>query len=131
MLNKLLKRCMPWMDKGRWYKFSFDYDATDHTYSNVKIDPSLTFENSASGAVPVFDIHANGRVKILGNGFFNVSDIGEGQEASTGQDVFSLTGGTPRYRIDSTNGVGWRVALTSYSPSAHYDFYFWANIEVI
>ena len=20
MLNKLLKRCMPWMDKGRWYK---------------------------------------------------------------------------------------------------------------
>ena len=21
MLNKLLKRCMPWMDKGRWYHF--------------------------------------------------------------------------------------------------------------
>lgn len=22
MLNKLLKRCMPWMDKGRWYRCS-------------------------------------------------------------------------------------------------------------
>lgn len=23
MLNKLLKRCMPWMDKGRWYNIVF------------------------------------------------------------------------------------------------------------
>lgn len=26
MLNKLLKRCMPWMDKGRWYHVEFKVD---------------------------------------------------------------------------------------------------------
>lgn len=24
MLNKLLKRCMPWMDKGRWYSIRLE-----------------------------------------------------------------------------------------------------------
>jgi len=29
MLNKLLKRCMPWMDKGRWYKLVLKGTGTD------------------------------------------------------------------------------------------------------
>lgn len=28
MLNKLLKRCMPWMDKGRWYKLVLSGNGT-------------------------------------------------------------------------------------------------------
>lgn len=44
MLNKLLKRCMPWMDKGRWYKVvlvpsSDSYvigDGTDPVYQNAE-----------------------------------------------------------------------------------------------
>jgi len=43
MLNKLLKRCMPWMDQGRWYKlvlqgtganFIVDKDLSDQVFYN-------------------------------------------------------------------------------------------------
>ena len=46
MLNKLLKRCMPWMDKGRWYKivleptnnYSFAVAAgTDPAFQNAVV----------------------------------------------------------------------------------------------
>ena len=43
MLNNLLKRCMPWMDKGRWYKlvlqgtginFIVETDLSDQVFCN-------------------------------------------------------------------------------------------------
>lgn len=40
MLNKLLKRCMPWMDKGRWYK--------------VVLEPSNGSYVVGAGTDPVF-----------------------------------------------------------------------------
>lgn len=30
MLNKLLKRCMPWMDKGRWYHVRTEGNIVTH-----------------------------------------------------------------------------------------------------
>lgn len=37
MLNKLLKRCMPWMDKGRWYHVEYEFDSNNQlTY--IKYD---------------------------------------------------------------------------------------------
>ena len=56
MLNKLLKRCMPWMDKGRWYKIvlkptnnqSFAIAAgTDPAFQNAVVSFSLN-ENEDS-----------------------------------------------------------------------------------
>ena len=59
MLNKLLKRCMPWMDKGRWYKlvlqgtgntFIVDKELSDpifykaHASFNAD-DATITIEN--------------------------------------------------------------------------------------
>ncbi len=40
MLNKLLKRCMPWMDKGRWYHISAISrgDTVTVKYDNALID---------------------------------------------------------------------------------------------
>lgn len=48
MLNKLLKRCMPWMDKGRWYKISVTGNTPDSLH--VDYDPifsSVTFDLGA------------------------------------------------------------------------------------
>lgn len=45
MLNKLLKRCMPWMDKGRWYCV----DATD--LDNIKHDTLFSTVNYEDGVL--------------------------------------------------------------------------------
>ena len=40
MLNKLLKRCMPWMDKGRWYHVRINEDGStimDEIFDHVEI----------------------------------------------------------------------------------------------
>lgn len=44
MLNKLLKRCMPWMDKGRWYhiRVEGEYVSEDEvTLKNVEFDDRM------------------------------------------------------------------------------------------
>lgn len=43
MLNKLLKRCMPWMDKGRWHKIRIDGELVNNVFNitNVSYDKSL------------------------------------------------------------------------------------------
>ena len=43
MLNKLLKRCMPWMDKGRWYQIKFGGSSPETLV--FKSDPIFTNVN--------------------------------------------------------------------------------------
>jgi len=45
MLNKLLKRCMPWMDKGRWYHVRINEDGStimDEIFDHVEIPDGNT-----------------------------------------------------------------------------------------
>lgn len=54
MLNKLLKRCMPWMDKGRWYHIGIKADmiegalsVTDITYDETMFSsPDITYDET-------------------------------------------------------------------------------------
>lgn len=48
MLNKLLKRCMPFMDKGRWYKLTINCDANMQLL-DYKIPDSWTISQNESG----------------------------------------------------------------------------------
>lgn len=47
MLNKLLKRCMPWMDKGRWYKLVLTGTSDNYVVDHDKSD-SIFMDTSSS-----------------------------------------------------------------------------------
>lgn len=79
MLNKLLKRCMPWMDKGRWYQIrvtgdnmesaQFDYDPvfSDVTYITGET-PLVTVSLAKPQNYQVIDIKFVGQRGGVSNG---------------------------------------------------------------
>lgn len=86
MLNKLLKRCMPWMDKGRWYKIDVGLDSL----GELKIDHDPIFSNVSMEGPVLSAVFANidsyqvVDVKFVGkNGFLsigpNISISSQGQ----------------------------------------------------
>lgn len=81
MLNKLLKRCAPWMDKGRWYKITFGGDSPDTL--EFKFDPifeNVNYVGFSDGNITIgadFAVNENNLhvidVKFVGEpGFYNV-----------------------------------------------------------
>lgn len=60
MLNKLLKRCMPWMDKGRWYQIRVSGTSIEDV--NIVSDPVFSaVDLGTAGGMPAvnFSIPAN------------------------------------------------------------------------
>lgn len=63
MLNKLLKRCMPWMDKGRWYHIRATtlggISVLDHdTMLDVSVDgDQIVIDFNSDHVVSLIDYH--------------------------------------------------------------------------
>ena len=64
MLNKLLKRCMPWMDKGRWYKIVLEPSSgtyvigagTDPAFQNVIVN----YAHDTAAGYTAIDLNGSG-----------------------------------------------------------------------
>lgn len=56
MLNKLLKRCMPWMDKGRWYSIRVVGSDPSNLRTVFNSDEILSAEISISSGNPAMTV---------------------------------------------------------------------------
>ena len=68
MLNKLLKRYMPWMDKGRWYKVVLEPSNGSYVVG-VGSDPAYHNTN------PLFEQDDQGNVIIVLHSGISVRDV--------------------------------------------------------
>ena len=92
MLNKLLKRCMPWMDKGRWYKIDVGLDSQgalkidhDPIFSSVSMDgPVLSAVFANNDTYHVVDVKFVGK-----DGFLSIGP--NVTMSSTGEHTLDIT----------------------------------------
>lgn len=112
MLNKLLKRCMPWMDKGRWYHVKIEGD-TESGY-NVSHDNIFS------------------RYEVTGNGYLDLF-FGDPEPKKTLVDIkviphnatgsYVLDGNYLQFEVEIVNNDGYAIEIRLHDGMTDYWFF--------